>query len=65
MGSYRDSGKYDVQRYGSAIVEFRSIQYVKNPKHQGNAVFLTDPKFLLVDIEYLMELLGSVSSSYE
>lgn len=60
MGRYRDSEKYRVQRYGSAIVEFRSIQYVKNPGHRGNSVFLTDPEFLRIDIDYLMKLLGSI-----
>ena len=61
MGRYRESSDhYNVSAYGSAIVEFRSIQYVKNPQHEGENVFLTDPLFLQIDLKHLMNLLGSL-----
>lgn len=61
MGRYKEaSAQLEVSTYGSAVVEFRSIQYVKNPQHEGDMVFLTDPLFLDNDVGYLRELLQSL-----
>lgn len=62
IGRYRD-GDLRVQEFGSAIVEFRCIEYLKDlydSEHSGTNEFLMEPRFVLNEAITLFDKVTSI-----
>ncbi len=65
MGRYTDGEKYSIEKFGSAIVEFRGVQQAKQLKSKrnssGQAGFLTVPEFVEEETLNVFNLLSKLT----